>query len=162
MASDIKLVFHSSTIATMHGPINFRLYFIVFSPRSTTLLYKGVPRKFRSSHKCSTNLMCLKTSRQAPFPAKTCIFLLSAVFDRLCGSRTLCFPSGKANGYGDNLSASTARLRPHVCSPAREHIVVVNKAPGLRYLYISARSNVTEAVRFRREMNGFRKLLLHI
>jgi len=28
MASDIKLVFHSSTIAMMHGPINIRLNFI--------------------------------------------------------------------------------------------------------------------------------------
>jgi len=32
IASDIKLVFHSSTITMMHGPINIRLYDIPFSP----------------------------------------------------------------------------------------------------------------------------------
>ena len=32
IASDIKLVFHSSTNTTMHGPINIRVTQVVFSP----------------------------------------------------------------------------------------------------------------------------------
>ena len=32
ITSDIKLVFHSSTIAMMHGPINIRFFFLIRSP----------------------------------------------------------------------------------------------------------------------------------
>ena len=140
-----------------------------FSPHKIhPLLYKGVPRKPRSSDNCSTDMICRKTCRQghrgigATFPAKTCIFLLSTVFWPALQITDSCFSSGKATGCGDNLSASATRLRPHVHSLARDHIMVVNKAPGLRYLYITARSNSTEALRFRHEMHGFQTLLPHI